>query len=235
MLPLSGMWLRDDLSGLVIDIPSRGLQYFAIPKAACSSIMSALLPVLEIELPGDEWSPEVFQTHKWDHLFDRSSIVLTKRRALAIAGRRRFAVVRNPWDRLVSCFSEKIRADGDDENFEGGVSKVLLPFGGFYAGMGFAEFVHRAASIPDRKADPHWRSQFTFVVGRGGAIVVDEIVRFENLESDFRNILGISEGDEVPHLLKSRRGDYRDYYDPRTRALVAKRWKRDIKLFEYQF
>jgi chondroitin 4-sulfotransferase 11 len=235
MLSLNGLWLRDDLSGQVIDIPSRGLQYFAIPKAACSSIMSALLPILDIRLPENEWAPEVFQTHKWDHLFERSRIVLNKRQALKIPGRRRFAVVRNPWDRLVSCFSEKIRADGDEENFQNGVSKILLPFGGFHAGMSFSEFVRRAASIPDRKAEPHWRSQFTFLVGRGGAIVVDRIIRFENLGSDLADVLGTSESDRLPHLLRSQRGEYRNYYDQYTRELVAKRWKRDIELFGYQF
>src|SRR5919108_4477584 len=64
---------------LVIALPSDGVLYCAIPKVACSSIMSACVDALEIDFPPNEWKPEVFQTHKWDHLFDRRSIVLDDR------------------------------------------------------------------------------------------------------------------------------------------------------------
>ena len=40
---------------------------------------------------------------------------------------------------------------------------------------------------------------------------------------------------KVPHLLKSTRSDYKDYYTPKLKDLVAKRYRDDIGLFEYDF
>src|SRR6185503_5107485 len=66
-------------SFMVIALPADKVAYHAIPKVACSSIMSACVDALEIDFPPSEWKPEVFQSRKWDHLFDRRSIVVEER------------------------------------------------------------------------------------------------------------------------------------------------------------
>ncbi|MEJ1158614.1 sulfotransferase family 2 domain-containing protein [Prosthecomicrobium sp. N25] len=229
--------MADDLSGTVIDIPGFGLQYFAIPKVACSSVMAAMADLLDIEFPDQEWKPELFQTHKWDGLYDRSKVVLTKRQAFGVKQKRvRFALVRNPWDRLVSCYSEKIREDGDPENFADGVSRVLLPYGIFRKNMDFADFVEAVVSIPEFKSEPHWRSQFTFLIDDFGRMRMDFLGRFENVR-DLEVFLCSCTAREVklPHLLASSRTHYRDYYTPRLRNLVAERYARDIRSFKYAY
>lgn len=230
-------WMKPDLSGMVIDLPTLRAQYFAIPKVACSSIMSLLADVLVADFPDDEWKPELFQTHKWDHLYRRQEIVLSKRAALSMtAPRWRFAFVRNPWDRLVSCYSEKIRDDGDSENFTDGVSNVLLPFGLFKRGMTFESFATVAMSIPDQRAEPHWRSQYTFLVDRRGHLPLDFLGRFERLQSDIAAVskaVGIPA--ELPHLLASDRRGYREYYSGKLRELVADRYSQDVATFGYTF
>ena len=70
-----------------------------------------------------------------------------------------------------------------------------------------------------------------------GAVIVDFIGRFENLNEDtgtvFRN-LGIS-GASLPHNNSSHHRDYRSYYTEETRDLVAERYARDIEFFGYEF
>ena len=228
-------WLRPGMSQ-VIDISTRQVQYFPIPKVACSTLMAGVAEVLGIEPPADEWAPEIFQTHKWDHLYDREQVVLSKADALRKVGRWRFAFVRNPWDRLVSCYSEKIREDGDAENFVDGVSKILLSFNAFHGSMTFDDFVDAATAIPDDQADPHWRSQYTFLVDRSDRLAMDFVGRFEHLNRDIRCIAG-KLGCELNlrHLLMSRRGAYSGYYNARTRERVARRYERDISMFNFTF
>ncbi|MCT2401012.1 sulfotransferase family protein [Novosphingobium mangrovi (ex Huang et al. 2023)] len=227
-------WLNDRHSGTIIDFAD--WQYFAIPKVACSSIMAALVGVIGVEFPEDEWAPELFQTHKWDHLYDRRHRVITKRAALALADRWRFAFVRNPFDRLVSCYSEKIRPDGDSENFVNGISKVLEPFGVFHAEMSFEEFALAAIAIPDIDADPHWRSQYTFLIDGRGRMAVDFIGRFERLSEDFEIVRKrIGSDVSLPHLLKSERSSCRDYYSSDLTERVRQRYERDLSTFDYGF
>ena len=222
---------------MVIVLPSAKVIYRPIPKVACSSVMSACVDALEIDLPPGEWKPEVFQSRKWDHLFDRRSIVAEER----VPSRRfdeywSFAFVRNPWDRLVSCYSEKIRPDGDPENFINGVSRVLAPFGVFEAGMSFERFAREVAQIPDEDAEPHFLSQHRFIVDPDGNLVVDFLGRFETLDQDFDVVRQrIRAPVEVPHLLRSQRGRYRDYYSPELADIIGERYAEDIARFRYTF
>ena len=207
--------------------------YVPIPKVACSSIMSACADILEIPFPETEWKPELFQTHKWDHLFDRQSVMMPKSRALAYRDYWKFAFVRDPWDRLVSCYAEKIRDDGDNEHFTAGISNILLPFEVFRSGMSFEEFAKAAAAISDDRADPHWRSQHTFV-SSGGKLWVDFIGRFESIERDFQFVCErIGANCTLPHLLKSKHNNHQGYYSDSLRDLVGRRYRQDIEVFKY--
>ena len=209
--------------------------YVPIPKVACSSIMSACADILEVKFPESEWKPELFQTNKWDHLFDRQSVIMPKSRASAYTEYWKFAFVRNPWDRLLSCYSEKIREDGDKENFTAGVSNILLPFGVFRSTMSFEEFARTAVAIADDIADPHWRSQNTFAC-QGSRLWVDFVGRFESVERDFQLVCQrIGTDCVLPHLLRSDHKIYRECYSDALCDLVARRYRRDIDMFGYQF
>jgi chondroitin 4-sulfotransferase 11 len=222
---------------MVIALPSAKVVYHPIPKVACSSVMSACVDALEIDFPPGEWKPEVFQTRKWDHLFDRPSIVAEDRPLPRRFDKYwSFAFVRNPWDRLVSCYSEKIRPDGDPENFINGVSRVLASFGVFEAGMSFERFAREVAQIPDEEAEPHFLSQHKFIVNHEGDLIVDFLGRFETLDQDFDVVRQrIRAPVELPHLLRSPRGHYRDYYSSDLADIVGERYAEDIARFGYAF
>lgn len=73
----------------------------------------------------------------------------------------KFAFVRNPWVRLVSCYKQKI-APGGQGLYCYEYEEVPL-----YVGMSFAQFVEAVHAIPDEEADPHFRSQYPIVCGDG--------------------------------------------------------------------
>lgn len=151
-----------------------------------------------------------------------------------------FCFVRNPWDRLVSCYSEKIKKSSHINNtwFCNGVSLGLLRYGVFRANMSFEDFVYAISSIPNQEADPHFKSQYTFLTTNEGKLIPHFIGKLENLNEDLFFIcktLQINNGLEIPHYLKSKRLHYREYYTEELKKLVASRYAKDIELFDYKF
>jgi hypothetical protein len=73
----------------------------------------------------------------------------------------------------------------------------------------------------------------------GNKIILDFVGRYETLAADFASVLaklGLAGEVALPRANESRReGDYRGYYDERTKALVAKWYEREIKRFGYEF
>jgi len=132
------------------------LIYIPINKAACSSIKKSLLPIFDLDnnLPPHQ-AP--FPT-------------IPNREIIAQKEYFTFGFVRNPWDRLVSCYRSKIRSYLI--NNSGVVNGVYIGFlnkygNRFYAGMTFADFAAEVCRIPDSISDPHFRSQYYSLAPKG--------------------------------------------------------------------
>jgi hypothetical protein len=154
----------------------------------------------------------------------------------------KFCFVRNPWDKTVSLYRDKIlnEASGNDPYFgkiRPGISDVLARFDCFESGMSFESFVYAIYSIPDQEADIHFQSQYTFITDQDREFFVDFIGRFEKLGEDYQKICEITGMPEVqlPHLKRTSPLDYRTLYNENTKQLVAKRYKEDIELFQFAF
>ena len=151
-----------------------------------------------------------------------------------------FAFVRNPWDRLLSCFFSKIDPTLDDDGvvFKNGVEFNFWKYGAMFHGtMSFTDFVRATTSIPDEEADIHFSSQYRHLTDAHGSLVPDFIGRFESLAHDFSEICERLKMAEVllPHRLKTDHGHYSQYYTKETQALVEERYPKDIDLFGFQF
>ena len=217
--------------------------YFVIQKVACSSIKTALLPLFDVSTNGYKTTRSDGTTGLKIHkLFDASGYQI--RRTELIAGLQsqyenyfKFAFVRNPWDRLVSCYSQKLNPNGP------GLKLPVENDVELYPGMSFAEFVEAVHTIPDAEANPHFQSQYNVICGPGEdrRILADFVGRFENLTADFDVVakqIGGSQTLELPHVLRSRsRQDrpYTQFYDSRLRDLVHERYQDDIEIFGYSY
>lgn len=131
----------------------------------------------------------------------------------------KFAVVRNPYDYAVSYFefqrgnpasSRHAKAQGED----------------------FPAFLERMA----RKNRIKGIRQSEWVTDRAGRIIVDRILHFERLETEFPALLeelGIADAEALPRVNASERKDYLSYYDDVTRRLATDLFQRDLELFGY--
>ena len=135
--------------------------------------------------------------------------------------------VRNPWDRLVSCYVQKKEY----------VREAFFERLGVKSDISFAEFVDVVSKTPDDQIERHARSQFTYLIDHTGEWIVDYIGRFEHFANDLKYVFNKQniEDLEVPQLNISNRSNYKQYYTPELVQKVAERYQLDIELFGYSF
>lgn len=206
--------------------------YFPVAKVACSSIKKVFADLLDLKYDLDDIDDSV---HELNFPFVKKREIFSKR----YDGYLKFAFVRNPWDRLFSCYKSKILHDPDHyiRGFTQGVFDGFLKYGDtFYAGMGFSEFVFSVREIPDKDADEHFRSQYLSLYDSNGTRLTNYIGKFERMDQDFSPVANrLHQEVKLPRLMQS---DYRLYTNAYTHELievVAERYKEDIELFNYSF
>ena len=154
-----------------IYLPEWKLVYFFVPKVACTSLKTVCADLLSLS---EDKSPH-------EHSFPK----LDRQQLLAAPSTYdSFAVVRDPIDRLLSGYKSMVMRPIHDRHYFHGVFRPLVKFGGFSHAMSFEAFCRRVVEIPDRYADPHFRSQSTCFTTSNGEILVKRCFRFEQLATE---------------------------------------------------
>lgn len=145
----------------------------------------------------------------------------------------KFTFVRNPWDRLVSAY-HFLKNGGMTEEDREWSNRYLGPF------ENFETFVKQWVTPSNINSWQHFKPQHRYIVDPRGNQAVDYVGRFENLCSDFKQVattLGIDA--EIAHHNKTEHPKkfcgYRSYYTEETKEIVAKVYRRDIEIFNYEF
>ncbi len=140
-----------------------------------------------------------------------------------------FAFVRNPFDRLVSCYVDRLKRK--NKMFLDNVSKYNIN-----SNMNFKEFVKAISKIPDEYSDTHFKSQVCFLM-KDGKLIPNFIGKIETIDEDFNSICKVFNIDsKLEHLNTSKnREPYEIYYDEETIKLVEERYKEDLKVFDYKY
>jgi hypothetical protein len=223
------MEITENLSLKSIVLQEYRAVYFWIPKVACTSLKTVFAELLNLETPAYGGVGAV-------HFADFQ--ILGANDSEDINNYFKFGFIRNPWDRLVSCFTSKIRSQEiNNDYFRNGIERSFYRYGDlFYSGMPFSKFVFEICNIEDSDADVHFMSQHQQIPMDDGVNLLDFIGRFESLQDDY-SILKSRLGFELslPHLHRTKTKSYDFFYNRESRDLVSKRYEKDIDLFKYTY
>ena len=134
----------------------------------------------------------------------------------------KFTIVRNPFDRMVSAFWFRLRS-----NIELVAELQVRPFE--LTKKKFKSWVSKK-----RPSDRH-----IYVID--GQVIADKLIRYENLESDVKevcDIIGCHPPGKIPRLKGGHRikpEHYSNYYDQECREIVEEEFEFELKTFGYSF
>jgi hypothetical protein len=177
--------------------PKLSLAFIRVPKAASSSVLAAMKSdsLLQLELG-----------------------------AALPAGTRVFATLRNPWDRMLSIYADRLK------------SRALLPplrQLGFRADMSFAAFVRLACDLPDNKTDKHLRSQSWFLRGYEDDVTLIRVEDMPKAWTQFAVQVGLPR--QLSRANSTKHATRAEAYTPELVDIVATRYAADVVLGGYEF
>ena len=167
-------------------------------------------------------------------LFHDELIPLSHTQSPKYDGYFKFTFVRNPWDRLVSCYNNKVLAYQPGKFLAFKYRYALVPFGR----MSFTDFVRFVCRVPNDLCEPHFKLQSDFFEPEK----VDFIGRFEHFPRDLERVIDLASLDassrkwcSIKRMTIGKQSHYTEYYNAKTRRLVAEKYKKDIEQFGYRF
>lgn len=132
----------------------------------------------------------------------------------------KFSFVRNPWDRVVSCYFNKV------------VTKKAPDFKECFD-KDFDFFVDFINHLDVARTNSHLKLQTKLIP----VDQLDFIGKMDNFAHDLNyvcDVIGINCG-EIPHKHKTEHAHYSFYYTPRTKEIIAKKYQEDIETFGFTF
>lgn len=137
----------------------------------------------------------------------------------------KFAFIRNPWSRLVSCWKNKVVDSNVEFNFAAAELERM---------QNFEEFVDFVAGLDINKCNSHLRLQTALIDLNN----INYLGRMETFGDDVNHIfrkMGLQEKEVVPRNVSSGSKPYQDYYSKELAAKVAQIYRKDIQIFGYRF
>ena len=193
------------------------LAFMLLPKVANTSIKAAVLQSIGIDAGYAGLNHFMSQAMRNAHIFRIKS-----KQELAGSDRFKAAFVRNPYDRIVSCYKDKVL-----RNHHRAFDKYDIPHG-----CSFDYFVRRISDIPDDKADQHFRSQYHELYYQD-KLVPDFVGKFESLNDDWSRLNSLIDLDLSPLPHHNKTDDKTiDISLPLCR-LIRERYADDFEAFGY--
>lgn len=212
--------------------------YFVMPKVACTSLKSIFAK--HLGLNNFDNSDHFKNVHQMvDFPYANKQEIYDNYKDYF-----KFGFVRNPWDRVVSAYTNKITNDPNYNNpsFTNGVGVYSYDEKGknrFHVGMSFEEYLEVIRTTEPIDYDGHFRIQHWILTDMQHRMLSDFVGKLETLDRDFKYVcerIGL-ENVELPKFNESKKNKVRfqDYYNDKTKKIVEKLYQQDIDIYRFKF
>ena len=142
---------------------------------------------------------------------------------------KKICVVRNPFDRLLSGWENKIKNLGNKTRF------------GFKGATSFPNFITTICSMDDELINRHFTPQINFLKC-GNKVISFDIMKYEFLEDEWKNLQTffklnfntiLSDLPKLNMFVSDK--EYREYYTSTLQKLVEDKFAEDLETFNYEF
>ena len=200
--------------------------FFANPKTGSSSLRQFLDPYSDVR-PAENYRLRTPDNPFYPHITPREAKPLIEERGWDFECYTKFVVVRNPWARLVSLYTHVQQDRGGQGRFHEWLETVE-PSGKGGGGEDWERWRRYGAYSIEH-----------FIKDEEGRVLVDKVLRLEDLDTTLRPFLtslGLPvESARLRHSNQRVIRDYRSYYTPETAALVRQRYAHDVETYGYDF
>lgn len=190
-----------------------------VPKSAGCSIRDALKPDAVLH-----WSPLLHQKGFCiqKYISENSYLNFFK-----------IGFVRNPWDRLVSCYH--FFRQGNNHEWPKEDVREIKKMQEFNEFNDFA--LHFQANQDWWMRKFHFLNQHTWTHSSDNKLSLDYLGKVETIEEDINSICNLIGAPyiKIKKLNKSKRGLYADYYNNESKEIVSNVYEKDIAYFNYKF
>lgn len=182
---------------------SAGYCYIDVPKAACTSIKTAIAKHRGISFQ------DVRRDYRYGPFAETTKLF-------------RFSFVRNPFERLVSLWTDMLQPPFPERELR--VNRQLRTM----AGWRFEDVVQTVSITPDNIANRHFRTQDALFWWRDQRIV-DEVYRLEDIDEVWPRLQERFGLPAIEHLRQSEHRPWQEYYDEPLFWTVKERYKHDLQ------
>ena len=205
---------------------THGFIYLNNPKVGCSTIKSSLWTGVRGKPPGQDQSVHVLEGSPFANTLPEPSVV-----AQAFV----FTFVRNPYERLVSAYLDKVKHRSDNVWRGFATRRGLDP----EAEVSFDRFVALIASQPVEENDPHWRPQHLNTLYP--FVIPNLLADLDSVDKLLPQVLARIFGASPPAVATRQshattaRATWRSFYDDGdTLALVERVYENDFNAYGYK-
>lgn len=146
---------------------------------------------------------------------------------------KKIAIIRNPWERVVSCYeySKLLNSYWHSVNGKSKEGKHLDYE--LLKNKTFEECLNILKDNPKQLKHQGWKDQHHYIF-KGNNSIIDKMIKIENLNKELSIIMETNIS--IPHINVSNTTNYRDYYHNKEMIkIVGDIYKKDIEFFKYKF
>ena len=141
----------------------------------------------------------------------------------------KFCFVRNPWDRLLSAYLF-LRRGGMNEADAAWAQQNLADYDEFES------FVLNWVNDQNIWKWVHFRPQYDWICDENQQCLMDFVGRMESIDADFQHVADrLRPSAKLPVKNRTRTDHYSTYYTDAMRDIVARVYRVDIQMFDYEF